>query len=236
MSNLWRAVRLMAAAVITVATIMAAATPAQAHHGFTGRYDASQPLYLQGTVTAASYGYPHALITIDPTEAGPPPVDLRNLSEADYQRLGGRQVVSSAAPVRPTGEGTLTLLLPPPMTTTVADRADRPTVGANVGAVAYRECRTGELRVQLLRISAGERVVRTGVVQTEVDGCGPGSQQPDAPASSGTGSPTPTIALPTDQTMGDSGLPAGLWVALAATAVLGLGVVLPLLTRRRSSR
>ena len=43
---------------------MLAATPALAHHGWSG-YDNSKPITLAGTVTEVSYTYPHATIKLD---------------------------------------------------------------------------------------------------------------------------------------------------------------------------
>ncbi len=43
---------------------MLAATPALAHHGWSG-YDNSKPVTLAGTVTEVSYTYPHATIKLD---------------------------------------------------------------------------------------------------------------------------------------------------------------------------
>jgi hypothetical protein len=156
---------------IVALVTLASATSADAHHGFNGRYDRAHPLYLEGVVTQATYSLPHGLITIQPSESTAPPADLRALSSADYTRLGGQDVVLRAQPILATGGGLLTLLLPPPMTTTAAELVAPPSRGQTVGAIVFRECSTGELRVQLLRMSATARIVRTGVIQREVDGC-----------------------------------------------------------------
>jgi hypothetical protein len=173
---------------------LASATSADAHHGFNGRYDRAHPLYLEGVVTQATYNLPHGLITVQPSEPTVPPADLRALSSGDYTRLGGQDVVLRAQPILATGGGLLTLLLPPPMTTTAAELAAPPSRGQSVGAIVFRECSTGELRVQLLRISATARIVRTGVIQREVDGCESeaASTQSVAPAST----PSPVAAAP----------------------------------------
>jgi hypothetical protein len=172
-------------------TLLVTAAPASAHHGFTGEYDVASPLYVQGTVESATYGYPHGLIDITPGAPTTAPADLTRLTAPQLANLGGADVVTDAAPVRAQGDGRLTLLLPPPMTTEVADRGDRPEAGDQVGAVVFRECTTGELRVQLLRISDQEHVVRSGVMQTEVQGC-PGN----GATASGTASSQPGTAAP----------------------------------------
>jgi hypothetical protein len=172
----------LATVTAAAAVLVAAAAPASAHHGFTGEYHASAPLYVHGTVQSATYGYPHGLIHITPGPAVAAPADLQQLSSREQVNLGGLDVVTTAAPVSAEGDGQLTLLLPPPMTTEVAARGDRPEAGAQVGALVFRECTTGELRVQLLRISAQQHVVRSGVMQTEVQGCPGGSARTGQPA------------------------------------------------------
>ena len=47
-----------------LAAAMLAATPALAHHGWSG-YDNSKPVTLAGSVTEVSYTYPHATIKLD---------------------------------------------------------------------------------------------------------------------------------------------------------------------------
>lgn len=47
-----------------LAVVMLAATPALAHHGWSG-YDNSKPVTLAGTITEVSYTYPHATIKLD---------------------------------------------------------------------------------------------------------------------------------------------------------------------------
>ncbi|MEO8157777.1 MAG: DUF6152 family protein [Betaproteobacteria bacterium] len=47
-----------------LASMALPATPALAHHGWSG-YDNSKPLTLTGTVTELSYSYPHATIKLE---------------------------------------------------------------------------------------------------------------------------------------------------------------------------
>lgn len=47
-----------------LASIVLPATPALAHHGWSG-YDNSKPLELTGTVTELAYAYPHATIKLE---------------------------------------------------------------------------------------------------------------------------------------------------------------------------
>jgi hypothetical protein len=232
-----RALLVVAATFVTaVAAVLTAATPASAHHGFTGKYDASRPLYVQGTVQSATYGYPHGLIHITPGEPTTAPSDLSGITAQEQQNLGGLNVVTGAAPVRATGEGQVTLLLPPPMTTEVAARGDRPEAGDQVGAVVFRECTTGELRVQLLRISDQERVVRSGVMQTEVQACpgGAGATASAQPSQSNAPSPgaanaADPVTVPTEQE--PTSAPWSLVAALGLLAAAVTGAVLVVAAR-----
>ena len=231
--------RQLALAVGMVAlVVLASAGPAEAHHGFNGRYDCAHPLYVAGVVTQATYTLPHGLITIQPSEPTNPPADLRALSGSDYALLGGQEVVLRAQPIVATGGGLLTLLLPPPMTLTAAELAPPPARGQSVGAIVFRECSTGELRVQLLRMSATARIVRTGVIQREVDGCdSSATSQSVAPSTPSAVAAAPSaanrpVAVPTrPQADGFSLLQLAAMALAAALAAFAAGV---LLARRRS--
>src|SRR5687768_14046179 len=47
-----------------------------AHHGVTGRYDASAPIILHGTVTAATFSPPHPVFTVRGETKELPATDL----------------------------------------------------------------------------------------------------------------------------------------------------------------
>lgn len=219
-----------AAAILCVALAwIGSGGPADAHHGFSGRYDRANPLYAEGVVTMSAYSLPHGLITIRPSPPTPPPPDLGTLDDRSYQLLGGRDVVTRTKPIEATGGGVLTLLLPPPMTTTVASLSTRPARDDTVGAIVFRECDTGELRVQLLRISAQERVLRTGVIQREVDGC-TGTPAPQVV----TAQPTPVARVSSEPVPVETKEQADQWSVLAllaaasaaAAIAFGLGLIL----------
>jgi hypothetical protein len=222
----------VAVTALALVAVTVAPQPAAAHHGHSGRYDASQPLWVAGTVVDGTYGYPHGLIVVEPERPSAPPDDLLRLTVDEYTRLGGRDVVREAVPVRAAGGGTLILLLPPPMTTTVANLEDRPEPGDRVGAIAYRECTTGEIRVQLLRLSAGSRVVRLRRHQTEVDGCRFPTPKPAVDPADPTASPSVALAtaLPTDDVQG---LPLGAVAVVAGVVAAALAAAAALLARRR---
>jgi hypothetical protein len=225
----------LAVAVAVLITASAPATFAEGHHGFNGRYDRSKPLYIEGQITQATYIQPHGLITVEPSPPNPPPDDLLRLNDRQYAALGGRDVVTRSQPIQGTGGGVLVLLLTPPMTSEVAGRSAPPARGQSVGAIVYRECSTGELRVQLLRVSATDTLVRQGVLQREVDGCEVPTTAPLTPspvAVAPTAVPNAPVEIETkERADGNSALLLTAAAAAAGLAALAIGV---LLARRRT--
>jgi hypothetical protein len=225
----------LAVAIAALLTALAPAVAADAHHGFNGRYDRSKPLYVAGQITQATYLQPHGLITIEPAPPSAPPADLLQLNPRQYSDLGGRDVVTRAQPIQATGGGVLVLLLTPPMTSEVAARSAPPARGQSVGAIVYRECSTGELRVQLLRMSATDTLVRQGVLQREVDGCDEPTPAPITPAPVAvvpTVAPKAPVAVETKERADGTG--AVLLTAAAAVAGLAALAIGVLLARRRT--
>lgn len=77
---------------------MLAATPALAHHGWSG-YDNSRPVTLAGSVTEVAYTYPHATIKLDVSGktwlavlAPPSRMSSRGISGGDI-KVGARVTV-----------------------------------------------------------------------------------------------------------------------------------------------
>jgi hypothetical protein len=222
-------------AVAVLLTVLGPASFADAHHGFNGRYDRSKPLYIEGQITQATYIQPHGLITVEPSPPSPPPADLLRLNDRQYSDLGGRDVVTRAQPIQATGGGVLVLLLTPPMTSTVAGRPAPPARGQSVGAIVFKECSTGELRVQLLRLSPTETLVRQGVLQREVDGCDEPTLTPLTPSPVAV-VPTPVANVPVKVETKERADGTGVLLLTAAAAVAGMAALAigVLLARRRT--
>jgi hypothetical protein len=135
---------------------------ASAHHGFTGAYDASQPLYLEGEVTAATLVLPHAEMTITVPAGVSVPQGLTQLDA-----LGIRDV---SAKLRPMPAGSYRVQMAG--TNFVRDLNGKIEVGDRIALVALRNCHPPhEVRSRWIRVSGGEVITRGGSTQAEVDGC-----------------------------------------------------------------
>jgi hypothetical protein len=124
-----------------------------AHHGFSGRYDRSAPVWLAGTVTAASFGLPHSVITLTPDTTLPP--DVGEFADGLVTWTGADPVTVEFPPVA-----------------RFFDIGDMIAVGDRIGLVALRNCdEPHQLRGQWVQPATGVPVVREGRMQEEVAGC-----------------------------------------------------------------
>lgn len=140
------------AALLALIPALIAGT-AMAHHGFTGRYDRSTPIYLTGEVTRADFGYPHAEITLRLTDGSAP--------QAALTEFPGLVTMT---------EGEVTVELPPVRIFNALDGRVR--VGEPVEMVVLRNCEAPhQLRAQWVDPADGEPVLRASRLQEEVDGC-----------------------------------------------------------------
>lgn len=57
------------AALASLAALLIAALPAQAHHSFPAQYNADKPVTLQGRITKLEWSNPHIFIYIDVADA-----------------------------------------------------------------------------------------------------------------------------------------------------------------------
>lgn len=181
---------------------------AEAHHGGNGDYDASRPVYVEGTVEETDYGYPHALIDLDvpdgieAPENPPDAADLRGYE--DWEELTAVE------------GGSHELLLPPDITIEISGMDDRPEVGDEVSAITYRECDTGELRVQQIEFS-GERLAYGSTIAHFVDGC-PDEGNAGAATGDEAGGSGAEADPATDSTEGS---PVGVFGIVAVVLVVG---------------
>lgn len=168
------------------------AVPAAAHHGGTGDYDGSRPLYLSGTVTDVRYGYPHAVLRIEVPADLTVPGNLDGLE--GVEEIRGHEFWQGGPAAEGAGEQR-DLLLPPDMTGTIGAMPDRPAVGDELSAIAYRRCDdedgseyAGELRVQWIGF-ADETLTYQGTITRITDGCPDHAEEGSSDDSSGGAEP-----------------------------------------------
>lgn len=142
-----------------VAGLLAGST-ALAHHGFSGRYDVSIPIYLRGVVEAAYFGLPHTEITltIDPSAGAP--------------ELAGTGAEFNDGLVPWSAELGKRVEIEFPPVARFFDLDGRVSIGDTVAVVVLRNCEPPhQLRGQWIAPEAGEPVVRSGRMQSEIGGC-----------------------------------------------------------------
>jgi hypothetical protein len=131
---------------------------AWAHHGFGGEYNYAKPLYLQGKITQALPGYPHARYTLQ-IIAPALPQDRSALVVVDQHE--GRSTSQKISLPRNLRAGqTLTVLFDPLMSRQLADAgSNAPHVGQVLTAIAYERISqdrdAGELRVLHVQLADG---------------------------------------------------------------------------------
>jgi len=136
-----------------------------AHHGFTGRYDISQPLWIEGEVTRVYFGQPHPEVTIRT------PNDLSAPSSAPDLTGAAGVIRPQALSVREDSRGREIVVEFPPIQAffSLGSRVAR---GDRVAVIAFRNCEAPhQIRGQWIQPAIGAPVARNGRVQYQVDGC-----------------------------------------------------------------
>lgn len=133
---------------------------ALAHHGITGKYDASIPIVLVGEVTATAFSPPHPVVTVRVVSGDLPDYELGRKNEyfgppvVRKEDVGAERVVE-LSPVR-----------------LFYDLKGRLKVGDRVTIVALRNwLPTHQLRSTWLRLSNGEVISYQGDWAPGVNGC-----------------------------------------------------------------
>lgn len=140
--------------------LLALSGVALAHHGVTGRYDASVPIVLIGEVTETTFSPPHPIITVR-VDSDDLPADELGRSEEYFgppvvrkEDVGIERVVE-LSPVR-----------------LFYNLEGKLKVGDRVTIVALRNCLpTHQLRSTWLRLSTGEVISYKGDWAPGVNGC-----------------------------------------------------------------
>lgn len=153
------------AALLFLATMVAVMVPVLAHHGFTGRYDLSAPIWLEGSVTEVYFGQPHPEITLQTD-------DELSLPTGELDLAGARDTIDiGLLSVRPdTRSRAVTVQFPP--VAVFFELGSSVSVGDRIAIIAFRNCgEPHQLRGQWLRLNTAEPVARPGRVSYQVDGC-----------------------------------------------------------------
>ncbi|WP_235776835.1 hypothetical protein [Pseudorhizobium marinum] len=147
-------------AVGSVIGFLALTQIVSAHHGVTGRYDASAPIILHGTITAATFSPPHPVFTIKGEAEELPAAGLGRPEEyfgplrTRAEDVGVERNVE-LSPVR-----------------LFYELADKLRIGDQVTIVALQNCLSPhQLRSTWLRLPDGEVVSYAGDWARGVDGC-----------------------------------------------------------------
>ena len=145
---------------LSLVAALAVGAPAAAHHGFTGRYDTDRPIWLAGTVSAASFGPPHPVVTVT--------ADAR----ATVPQLDSVPKELSGAVVARADDGGQSRTIEFPPVQTFFALADRIEVGDRVEIIALRNCRPPhQLRSQWVRLVDGTVITRDGRLASMARGC-----------------------------------------------------------------
>lgn len=145
---------------ITLTGLAVASTAALAHHGVTGRYDASQPILISGEVVETTFSPPHPTLSIR-VEAGSVPTDGLGRPQEYFGPVVSR--AEDAGVVR-------TVELSP--VRMFYDLEQKLRSGDRVTLVALQNCLSPhQLRSTWVRLSGGEVVSYTGDWARGVDGC-----------------------------------------------------------------
>ncbi|ANG98750.1 hypothetical protein A8A54_19300 [Brucella pseudogrignonensis] len=138
---------------------------ASAHHGFSGRYDLSTPVWIEGEVVEAWFGQPHAELTLRISEdlalpSAPPDLE----TAANFLNVGSLRVLPETV-----GQ-VIEVELPP--TRQYFGLGDRIKPGDRIAVIAVRNCEEPhQLNGQWLRLASGEIVARAGAMSYMVNGC-----------------------------------------------------------------
>lgn len=131
-----------------------------AHHGVTGRYDASRPILVSGVVTATTFAPPHPVLSIR--------VEQRQVSDGG---LGRPHEYFGPVAVRSEDVGQVRVIELSPVRM-FYDLENKLRPGDRITLVALQNCLSPhQLRSTWLRLESGEVVSYTGDWAPGVDGC-----------------------------------------------------------------
>lgn len=151
------------ASVLAVALMTgAAALPALGHHGFRGAYDATSPMFVEGTVQEVTIAYPHVEMQVRVATEPAIPDEL--------PRVDVLEIADARSKLRPIESGEYEVQLAGTEFVTALDGRIAP--GDTVALIALRNCQPPhEVRSRWIRLADGDIVTVSGATQAEVQGC-----------------------------------------------------------------
>jgi hypothetical protein len=209
-------IAVVALALVAVGTLVPAAS---AHHGDTGEYDITRPLFIRGEVLQASYGFPHATLRVRVSADTRVPSDLSR-----YEPLTQLSEAPSLDDLRVPEAGDVDVLLHPSITAETADPSSgRPEVGQTMEGIFVPRCPQGgrydgEIRAVAFALGSSRVSLRSDPDPTGYSrGCDDDTAAvQDEPASDPGGSSTTSDT--TANTEGNGG--SVLWIGVVALAGL----------------
>jgi hypothetical protein len=157
----------MIRAAVLALTLALSSGLALAHHGFTGRYDLSQPVWIEGEVTKAYFGQPHATLSIRT------PRDLDVPNPRPDTGAAARVIAIDRLMVREETRGREVEVEFPPIQAFFS-MGDRVAVGDRITLIAFRNCDAPhQLRAQWLQPGrpGAAPAMRTERLRYQVDRC-----------------------------------------------------------------
>jgi hypothetical protein len=221
--------RLIAAALVAAASVGPLAQVAEGHHGDTGEYDITQPLFVRGEVLEASYGFPHATLRVRVGPEQQVPADLSR-----YEPLTHLDQAPALDDLRVPQAGEIDVLLHPSITADTADPSSgRPEVGDTMEGIFVPRCPQGgpydgEIRAVAFALGADGVSLRSDPDPTGYsEGCDDDAANASAPAGNS------MLDRPAQQQNGGA---SAIWIAVGAIAVLVLAIAGLSIYRQREAR
>lgn len=148
------------AAALTV--LIVSGGSALAHHGDTGRYDASTPIVLAGTVTRATFSPPHPVLSVRVEAAD---------ADLPASEVGRPDDFTGPFVVRPEDAGQVREIEFSPVSEFYS-LGDQISIGDRVVVLALRNCLPPhQLRSTWIQLPDGQAISYTGDWAPGVDGC-----------------------------------------------------------------
>jgi hypothetical protein len=141
--------------------LAALVVPALAHHGFTGRYDTNNPIWIEGVVESLATAPPHPTMQVRLDD----PARSASVIVAPSELTGPIRALTDGA-----GRAVEVEFPPVPDFFSMGEKLR---VGNRVAVIALRNCQPPhQLRSQWVRLTSGNLIQRVGRLSYQSRGCG----------------------------------------------------------------